>query len=170
MSPKAYRLIYASHSSTAPPSGFSRGNLGLYEGKSIGDKEPKFHHYHTSCGDDAVEIVDHRSESCQFETTGRWAVFSLKVNFDDIPSVHTKISESPVWYSSQALHPSSHVQTVVLLPLTSPHVSTNDDNRHRWWTTKFWKKLDLNSIWATEFSKIGCSLSVLVIIIMLHWG
>ena len=71
MSPKAYRLIYASHSSTAPPSGFSRGNLGLYEGKSIGDKEPKFHHYHTSYGDDAVEIVDYRSESCQFETTGR---------------------------------------------------------------------------------------------------
>ena len=37
MSPKTYRLIYASDSSTASPSGFSKGNLGLYEGKSIGN-------------------------------------------------------------------------------------------------------------------------------------
>ena len=42
MSPKSYRLIYASHSSTASPSGFSKSNLGLYEGKSFGNKNQSF--------------------------------------------------------------------------------------------------------------------------------
>ena len=39
MSPKSYRLIFASHSSTPSPLGFSKGNLAQYEGKSVSDKK-----------------------------------------------------------------------------------------------------------------------------------
>ena len=42
MSPKCYRLMFASHSSTASPLGFSKGNLDLYEGKYVGDKNRSF--------------------------------------------------------------------------------------------------------------------------------
>ena len=42
MSPKSYRLIFASHSSTASPLGFSKGSLALYERKSVSDKNQSF--------------------------------------------------------------------------------------------------------------------------------
>ena len=35
MSPKSYRLIFASHSSIGSPSGFGKDKLGLYVRKSI---------------------------------------------------------------------------------------------------------------------------------------
>ena len=38
MSPKGYKLIFTSHSFTSLHSGFSKGNLGLYVGKSVCDK------------------------------------------------------------------------------------------------------------------------------------
>ena len=42
MSPESYRLIFDSHSSTDSPSGFSKGSLALYEGKSVSDKNQSF--------------------------------------------------------------------------------------------------------------------------------
>ena len=42
MNPNSYGLIFASHSSTASPSGLSKGNLGLNEGKFFGDKNQNF--------------------------------------------------------------------------------------------------------------------------------
>ena len=42
MSPKSYRLIFASQSSTGLPSGFSKGSLGLYIGKSVRNKNQTF--------------------------------------------------------------------------------------------------------------------------------
>ena len=38
MRQKSYRLIFASHSSTTPPSGLGKDNLGLHVGKSVCDK------------------------------------------------------------------------------------------------------------------------------------
>ena len=42
MTPKNYRVIFASHSSTGSPSGFSKGNLGLYVEKSVCNKNQGF--------------------------------------------------------------------------------------------------------------------------------
>ena len=39
MNLKSYTLIFASHSSTASLSAFSKGSLALYEGKSVSDKK-----------------------------------------------------------------------------------------------------------------------------------
>ena len=52
MSTKSCRLIFAGHGSIASSSGFSKGNLGLYEEKFVGDKNWSF----TSCFDGAVKI------------------------------------------------------------------------------------------------------------------
>ena len=41
MSPKGYRLIFASHTFTSSHSGFSKGNLGLYVQKSVCNKNQK---------------------------------------------------------------------------------------------------------------------------------
>ena len=40
--PKSYTLIFTSHISTVSPSGFSKGNLGLYEGKHVSGKNQSF--------------------------------------------------------------------------------------------------------------------------------
>ena len=42
MSRKGYRLIFASHSSTGSPSGFSRDNLGLHVRESVCAKNQNF--------------------------------------------------------------------------------------------------------------------------------
>ena len=42
MSPKSYRVILASHSSSGSPTGFSRDNLGLYLRESVCDKYQNF--------------------------------------------------------------------------------------------------------------------------------
>ena len=42
MCPKSYRRIFASHSSTTSPSGFKEGDLGLYDGKFVGDINQSF--------------------------------------------------------------------------------------------------------------------------------
>ena len=54
MSPKPYRLIFASDSSTGCPSGFSKGNLRLYVGESVCDTNRSLTIRKTSCGDGAV--------------------------------------------------------------------------------------------------------------------
>ena len=53
MSPKSYGLIFASHSSTASLSGFSKDKLGMYVGKSVCEKNKSF-----TC-DTSVEAMTH---------------------------------------------------------------------------------------------------------------
>ena len=81
MSPKSYRLFFASHSSISSPSGFSRGNLGLHVGEFVCDKYPNF-----SSNSATVMMVHGKSRGLsiymQVETLVEihWAVisFSLK--------------------------------------------------------------------------------------------
>ena len=99
MSPKSYRLIFASHSSTGLPSGCSKDNLGLHVGESVCDEYQNF-----TVSPAAVAMVHGESRGLwiyrQVETVVRthWAViaFSLKLNFDDVLSALTRVSKAGV--------------------------------------------------------------------------
>ena len=82
---KGCRLIFASHSSTGSPSGFSKDNLGLYIGESVSDK------YQTFTIDPGAVAMAHRENHelwihSRVETVVRthWTVigFYLKVNVE----------------------------------------------------------------------------------------
>ena len=81
--PRSYRLIFGSHRSIASPSGFSKGNLGLYVGKSMCNENHRFNKKIP-----VVAIAVGKLWSIYLSVTGsnHWTVigFSLTVNFDEL--------------------------------------------------------------------------------------
>ena len=133
MIPKSSRVIFASHCSTGSPSGFSKDNLGPYEGESICDKYQIF-----TVNPAAVAMTNEKITA--YRSTGRWKRwfkllgadrFSLKVNPDHVFSVLTRNSKSTVWSSSQALHQSFRAQTAArcCFPRLRPPVFTNAEKK-----------------------------------------
>ena len=99
MRPKSYGPIFASHSSTASPSGLGKDEIGLYRQE------------HLSVIRNKVSPVGHQSKRW---CIGKIVVLDLRVGasrslaidqfFSDSQSVVTKTSKSTVWSGSQALH------------------------------------------------------------------
>ena len=125
MSPKSYRLIFASHTST---SSLSKGNLGLYViiyviiiitiGTSVCDKN---HSVNINITVMAMAQCENRGLLVWRQLVRvHWATidYSLKVSFHNVFSIFTK---NLCWHSS--LVPRPRIKAFVLLPnSTSWHI------------------------------------------------
>ena len=119
MSPKSYRRICASHSSTNSSSGFSKGNLGLYVGKSVCEKNQSFtNSKYIIYGGGALGkswTIDLRVAGSKPLSGDR---FFPKSQFRQCFLKYYERSKSTVRSGSQTLHQSFRAQTAVLRPST----------------------------------------------------